>query len=80
MRDQYEYHLNQLRRALVLIFVTALLSVTATAHQNGAQNSRRSRPASRASRVHELVDVDQLKKLFQDDAGKVRLVALVSPT
>jgi len=80
MRDQYEYHLNQWRRGLVLIFVTVLLSVTSPAHQNGAQKPHRSRPDSRASRVHELVDVDQLKKLFQRDAGKVRLVALVSPT
>lgn len=80
MRDQYRYHLNRLRRALVLIFVAALLSVTSTAHQNAAQKSHRSRPASRASLVHELVDVGQLKKLFQNDAGKIRLVALVSPT
>jgi hypothetical protein len=80
MRYQSEYHLNRLRRALALIFVAALLSVTSAAHQNAAQKSHRSRPASRTSRVHELVDVDQLKRLFQNDAGKVRLVALVSPT
>jgi Tfp pilus assembly protein PilE len=80
MRDQYEYHPNRLRRALALIFVAALLSVTSAAHQNSVQKSHRSRAASRTSRVHELVDVDQLKKFFQDDAGKVRLVALVSPT
>lgn len=80
MRDQYEYHLNRLRRALVLIFVAALLSVTSTAHQNYAQKSHRSRRASHTLRVHELVDVDQLRKRFQSDAGKVRLVALVSPT
>ena len=80
MRNEHGYRLNQLRRAIVLIFVAALLSVTATAHQNGAQNSRRSRPPSRASRVHELLDVDQLKKRFQNDTGQVRLVALVSPT
>lgn len=80
MREQIENHLNRLRRALVLISVAALLSATSAARSNSAQKSHRSRPASRASRVNELVDVGQLKKLFQDDAGKVRLVALVSPT
>lgn len=80
MRNQDKYHLNQWRRALVLIFLAALLPMTSTAHQTAAQKSHRARPVSRASRVHELVDVDQLKKLFQNDAGKVRLVALVSPT
>ena len=80
MRDQDGYRPNRLRRALALIFVAAILSVTSTAHQNAARKSHRSHPASRASRIHELVDVDQLKKRFHDDAGKVRLVALVSPT
>jgi len=80
MTNEHGYRLNQLRRAIVLIFVAALLSVTSAAHQNATQKSHRSRPTSRISRVHELVDVDQLKKRFQDDAGQVRLVALVSPT
>jgi hypothetical protein len=47
---------------------------------NAAQKHRRSPALSRQTRAPELGDVGQFKEAFQADAGKVRLVALVSPT
>jgi hypothetical protein len=47
---------------------------------NAAQKPGRSATAARKSRSFELRSMDQLKQAFQRDTGKLRLVALVSPT
>jgi len=71
----------RLRVAIVLLIASAAipLSISAIATA-GAQKTRR--PTARISepRLVELRNIDQLKELFERDTGKVRVVALVSPT
>jgi len=71
-----------------LLFGCILLAVfTALPHYTGvsltADPSPQARPATGAPRKGSLVDlksVEPLKAAFQRDSGKIRLVALVSPT
>jgi len=80
MKNQDEVGLKPLRALITLLSVAVLLCVSASAQENAAQKSRRVASASRTSRIRELVRIDQLKEVFQRNSGKVRLVALVSPT
>ena len=65
---------------VLLVFAFIIFAVN-LAPANAAQKHRRSSGAvSRQTRAPQLGDVEQFKAAFQTDAGKVRLVALVSPT
>jgi hypothetical protein len=47
---------------------------------NAAQKPDRSAAVNRQTRTPELGSIDRFKEAFQNDEGKVRLVALISPT
>ncbi len=69
-----------MKNLTVLVFASIVFAVSLPA-TNAAQKHRRSTSAvSRRTRAPELGDVGQFKAAFQADAGKVRLIALVSPT
>jgi hypothetical protein len=69
-----------MKKQLVLILLAVILFGISADTCNAAQRSGGSAAASRRERMPELRSVDQFKEAFQKDAGKVRLVALVSPT
>ena len=62
-----------------LIFLGAILFGVSAAEINASQKPNRVSTASRKARI-QLRNVAQFKEAFQNDAGKIRLVALVSPT
>ena len=65
----------------VLLVFASILFAANPPSANALQKPRRSTGAiSRQTRARQLGDVEQFKAAFQTDAGKVRLVALVSPT
>ena len=80
MRMRRADSLKQWPATITLIALAAILFAISAATGNAAQKPGRSAAVGRTSRIHELVRVDQLKEVFQGDSGKVRLVALVSPT
>ena len=69
-------------KTLRLLFVFAFcISGVGVLPTNAAQKHRRSTTAvSSQAGAPRLGNVRQFKEAFQNDAGKVRLVALVSPT
>jgi hypothetical protein len=69
-----------MKRQWALIVLAAILFGVAPPSSNAAQKHGRSAAISRRSRTPELGSVEQFKVSFQNNAGKVRLVALVSPT
>ena len=65
---------------MVVVFVSIILGGSLLPG-NAAQKHLRSASAERRQTVtSRLGNVGQFKEAFQKDAGKVRLVALVSPT
>lgn len=71
----------KLRFAIATLLASAAIPFSTSALANsGVQTARRSQSRITRARLRELRSIDQLKELFQRDAGKVRLVALVSPT
>jgi cytochrome oxidase Cu insertion factor (SCO1/SenC/PrrC family) len=72
--------LKQWLATITLMVLAAILFDLGGTTSNAAQKSRGSAPARRKSHAVELGGIDQLKEAFQRDAGKVRLVALISPT
>jgi hypothetical protein len=71
-------------RAIMLLTViaSAIIPVCfndAFAAQKAATH-KKPPPAKPAARVIQLRDIDQLREAFQGDAGKVRLVMILSPT
>jgi hypothetical protein len=70
-----------MKKQWALIALAAILFGINPASSISAQQKRsRSAAAVRNPRLSELVSITQLKEAFQRDAGKVRLVALLSPT
>jgi hypothetical protein len=69
-----------MKRQWALILLAAILFAFSAETGNAAQKRSRSTTASRKARAPELGSVAQFKDAFQDGAGKLRLVALVSPT
>jgi hypothetical protein len=69
-----------MKKQWVLILLAAILFGVSADTCNAALKSGRSTAANRRTRTPGLRSVDQFKEAFQKDAGKVRLVALVSPT
>ena len=71
-------------RAIMLLAVIASAVIPvgfndAFAAQKAAAH-KKPPPAKPAARVIELRDIDQLREAFRGDAGKVRLVMILSPT
>jgi hypothetical protein len=69
-----------MRKQWTLIVLVAILLGVSAQPGEAAQKHGRSTSAERESRTHELGSVEQFKDAFQNDAGKIRLVALISPT
>ena len=63
----------------LIVLATILCSLTADT-SNAVQKRGVSDSVSRKSRAPELGSIEQLRDAFQNDQGKVRLVALLSPT
>lgn len=61
------------------ILLVAIL-FTLSADTSNGQRPGRSTAVKRRARAIQLANVEQFKEAFQNDAGKIRLVALVSPT
>jgi hypothetical protein len=65
----------------VLLFAAILVAFSAGTDTSNAQTPSRSTAVSgRARVIPELGSVEQLKEAFQNDTGKVRMIALISPT
>ena len=64
--------------ALILLAVVTLALSADTG--KAAQKRDRSAAVSRQSRTPELGSIERFREAFQNDEGKVRLVALISPT
>lgn len=80
MRERHAYRLR-LRFAITTLIASAAIPFGVSGLAN-AGVQRAGRPQTRISRPRlvELRTIDQLKEVFERDAGKVRLVVLVSPT
>jgi hypothetical protein len=65
---------------MALIVLAAILAGLSTVPSDAAQKTASSVKAAHKPRAVELIGLDQLNERFQNDAGKVRLVVLVSPT
>jgi len=63
---------------VLIAFASIVFAVNLPTATAGQEHRRSVSSASR--RAPQLGDVEQFKAAFQADAGKVRLVALVSPT
>ena len=80
MRTERADNLKQRVATITLVVLAAILFDASATASHAAQKPRRSAQAGRKAQAVELSDIGQLKGLFQADAGKVRLVTLVSPT
>ena len=69
-----------LKDAAIALLLGAILFGLGSLRSNAAQKARRSASARRQAAIPELNTIDQLKEAFERDAGKVRMVALLSPT
>jgi hypothetical protein len=72
------------RRDLAVLALVAFLCIPPISSNSFAaqKTGKQKRPLAvrKAVRVIELGEIDQLKEAFQRDAGKVRLVTILSPT
>ena len=66
--------------AIATLIVLAVVLFDLGAATSAAQRANQSVTAKRKPRRSALGSVDQFKEAFQNDEGKVRLVALISPT
>ena len=69
-----------MKKQWALIVLAAILFGVCLPSSDAAQKRSRSAATNRKSRTVELGRIEQFKDSFQNDSGKVRLVALVSPT
>lgn len=67
------------KRSVLILLAVTLFALSADT-SNAAQKRSRSAAVSSKTRIPELDGVDRFREAFQNDAGKVRLVALISPT
>lgn len=79
MREQQTDRLR-LRFAIAILIASAAIPLSISALATSGQKTKRPNPRIIRPRLVELRSIDQLRELFQRDSGKVRLVALVSPT
>ncbi len=66
--------------AMFVLLFAGVVSGTSLFSNREAKTTRRSVSANRQSVVPTLRKIDTLKRAFQRDAGKVRLVTILSPT
>jgi hypothetical protein len=69
-----------MKRLWALMVLAAIVFGVSLPSSNAAQKRGRTASATRNARAAQLGSVAQFKEAFQYEAGKVRLVALVSPT
>ena len=69
-----------MRRLLSVILLVTILFGISAGTSLGSQRRARSGTASRKSHAVALGTVAQFKAAFQNDEGRIRLVALISPT
>lgn len=62
------------------LLLAAVLFGISPSSSSGTQTARRSASARRQTAVPALRRIDPLKRAFQHDAGRVRLVTILSPT
>ena len=70
---------EKMKKQCALILLVAILFAL-SADTSNAQKPGRSTAVKGRARAIQLAKVEQFKEAFQNDAGKIRLVALVSPT
>ena len=63
----------------LILFAVVTFALSADTGK-AAQKPDRSAAVSRQTRTPELGSVDRFREVFQNDEGKVRLIALISPT
>ena len=69
-----------MKKQSVLILLAVVLFALSADTRNAAQKRDRSAAVSRQTQTPELASVDRFREAFQNDEGKVRLIALISPT
>ena len=69
-----------MRRLFSVTILAAILFAINADTSHAAQKRGRPTTASRYAQAPELGSVAQFKDAFQNDQGKIRLVALISPT
>lgn len=69
-----------MKRLWALMVLGAITCGVSLPSSIAAQNRGRATAVSRKARAPQLGSVEQFKEAFQNDAGKLRLVALISPT
>ena len=67
------------KQSALMLFAVMVFALSADTG-NAAQKRDRPAAVSRHTRTPELGSIDRFKEGFQNDEGKVRLVALISPT
>ena len=71
---------RSLKRATITLLLGTILFWAIPSSTLAAQRPGRSAAGRRQVAIPEIRTTDQLKEAFERDAGKVRLVALLSPT
>jgi hypothetical protein len=69
-----------MKKQSALILLAVVLIALSADTSDAAQKRDRSAAVSRQARTPELGSVDRFREAFQNDEGKVRLIALISPT
>ena len=69
-----------MKKQSALILLAVVLIALSADTGKAAQKRDRSAAASRQTRTPELGSIERFREAFQNDEGKVRLVALISPT
>jgi hypothetical protein len=69
-----------MKKQSAVILLAVMLFALSAGTNNAAQKHGRSAAVSRQPLVTELGGVDRFREAFQNDAGSVRLIALISPT
>jgi hypothetical protein len=65
---------------VLVVFASILFAINLPSADASQKHRRATGAVGRQTRAPQLRDVEQFKAAFQTDAGKMRLVALVSPT
>ena len=71
---------NHERHRLTSIVLAIVMFGALVMTSQAAQAPRGSATVRRKSRRTPILSIDQFKKAFQDDVGKIRMVVLLSPT
>jgi len=69
-----------MKKQSTLILLAVVLFALSADTGKAAQKRDRSAAASSQTRTPELGSIERFREAFQNDEGKVRLVALISPT